>query len=326
VLAGYLEPVWSGERTTTPIYREAETGQLEQIAEGYEQSLELTGEVAGQELTWTERRLIVRSLQHARASEAALRTRLSQAQADLAQLNERKRGKKRIGSVEEMQAAAEAILHHQRVTGLLKLTSEERVTERPVRAYGGRPASVQVERTISLQVEVNEPAVEETCHCFGWRVYATNHPQETLPLQKAILAYREEYLVERGFGRLKGRPLSLTPMYVQSDERASGLIHLLSIGLRVLTLLEFCVRQRLAEQKEKLAGLYAGNPKRATHRPTAEALLQAFKHINLSVIALEEQVYRHLTPLSDVQKRILSLLDLSPIIYDRLVVESLIPP
>jgi transposase len=326
VLAGYLEPVWSGERTTTPIYREAETGQPEQIAEGYEQSLELTSEVAGQELTWTERRLIVRSLQHARASEAALRTRLSQAQADLAQLNQPKRGKKRIGSVEEMQAAAEAILHHQPVTGLLKLTIEERVTERPVRAYGGRPASVQVERTISLQVEVNEPAVEETCRWFGWRVYATNHPQETLPLQKAILAYREEYLVERGFGRLKGRPLSLTPMYVQSDERASGLIHLLSIGLRVLTLIEFRVRQRLAEQKEKLAGLYAGNPKRATHRPTAEALLQAFKHINLSVIALEEQVYRHLTPLSDVQKRILSLLDLSPIIYDRLAVESLIPP
>jgi transposase len=326
VLVGYLEPVWSGERMTTPIYREDESGQPQQIAEGYEQSLELTGDVAGQAITWTERHLIVRSLQHARASEAALRTRLNQAQADLAQLNERKRGKKRIGSVEEMQAAAEAILHHQRVTGLLKLTLAERVTERPVRAYGGRPASVRVERVVSLQTEVNEQAVEAACRWFGWRVYATNHPEETLPLEKAILAYREEYLVERGFGRLKGKPLSLTPMYVQSDARASGLIRLLSVGLRVLTLIEFRVRQRLAEHKEKLAGLYAGNPKRATRRPTAEAMLQAFKHIDLSVIAIEEQVYRHLTPLSEVQKRILSLLDLSPSIYDSLVVESPKPP
>jgi len=28
-------------------------------------------------------------------------------------------------------------------------------------------------------------------------VYATNQPQDSLPLEKAILAYREEYLVER---------------------------------------------------------------------------------------------------------------------------------
>jgi len=30
--------------------------------------------------------------------------------------------------------------------------------------------------------------------------------------------------------RLKGKPLSLSPMYLQSDEAAIGLIHLLSIG------------------------------------------------------------------------------------------------
>jgi transposase len=32
-----------------------------------------------------------------------------------------------------------------------------------------------------------------------------------------VLAYRSEYLVERSLGRLKGRPLSLTPVYVQRD-------------------------------------------------------------------------------------------------------------
>ncbi len=91
------------------------------------------------------------------------------------------------------------------------------------------------------------------------------------------MAYREEFLIERGFGRIKGKQLSLTPMYLQSDKRATGLIHLLSICLRVLVLLEFQVRRRLAEHNERLAGLYAGNPKRTTSRPTAEMLLQAFK-------------------------------------------------
>ena len=112
----------------------------------------------------------------------------------------------------------------------------------------------------------------------------------------AILAYREEYLVERGFGRLKGKPLLLSPMYLQSDERATGLIHLLSIGLRILTMIEYQARKHLADLNEKLSGLYAGNPKRATDHPTARAMLQAFKGIYLSVMTLDEQVLCQVTP------------------------------
>jgi transposase len=172
---------------------------------------------------------------------------------------------------------------------------------------------------VSLQVDIDEQAVQMTVRWFGWRVYATNQQQETLPLEKAVLAYREEYLIERGFGRLKGKPLSLSPMYLQSDDRATGLIRLLSIGLRLLTLIEHQARQRLADLKEKLPGLYAGNPNRVTARPTAEALLQAFKGIYLSVVTLGEQVWFHVTPLSDVQKKILALLDFSVDIYIQLV-------
>jgi transposase len=115
-------------------------------------------------------------------------------------------------------------------------------------------------------------------------------------------------------------------MYVQSDQRATGLIHLLSLALRILTLLEWRCRQRLADQHESLPGLYAGNPKRTTSRPTAEALLKAFQLIHLSVVVLGPQTHRHLTPLSALQKRILGLLDLSPAIYDRLGAESPKPP
>ena len=137
-----------------------------------------------------------------------------------------------------------------------------------------------------------------------------------------MVAYREEFLIERGFGRLKGKQLSLTPMYLQSDRRATGLIHLLSICLRVLVLLEFQVRRRLAENNERLAGLYAGNPKRSTSRPTAEMLLEAFQNITLSKVVANRQRYRHLTPLSDLQKTILALLGMPTAIYDRLAVDS----
>jgi len=143
-------------------------------------------------------------------------------------------------------------------------------------------------------------AVAAAVRQLGWRVYATTQPSAQLSLKEAVLAYRNEYLVERAMGRLKGRPLSLTPMSLERDDHATGLIRLLSLGVRVLTLLEFGVRRRLATANTTLAGLYVGNPKRATAHPTAERLLEAFQGLTLTVIREGRRRRRHLTPLSRV--------------------------
>jgi transposase len=318
-LEAYLQPIWSGEQATTPVYRENQAGEEEQIAEGYEQSVELSAEVNRKTVSWTERHLIIRSFQQARTAEEGLRARLAKAQAELLQLNERKQGKKRIEDGAVMQATADKVLAHYRVASLLKLRITEQSADRTIRSYNGRAMRTETERTLSVQVEVDEQAFQLAVDLLGWRVYATNELVDHLPLEKAVLAYREEYVIERGFGRLKGKPLSLTPMYLQSDERATGLIRLLSIGLRLLTLIEYRVRQRLAEINETLAGLYAGNPKRTTERPTAEAMLQVFKGIHLSAVSIGEQVLYHVTPLSQVQQKILSMLDFPSDIFTRLV-------
>jgi transposase len=326
LLAAYVQSAWAGEHSLMDVWRTNAEGKAELIAQGYEQTVALHDEVDGQPISWSERRLIVRSIQQAEASASALHTRLAKAQAAVAQLNEHKQGKRRYCDADSLRQAVQVILKKHRVEGLLRLRIDEQVEERVVRAYGKRPASVRVERTVSVQTEVDETAVQEATRLFGWRVYATNHPDEGLPLSQAVLAYREEYLVERGFGRLKGKPLSLSPMYVHSDQRATGLIRLLSLGLRILTLLEFCARQHLADRHETLPGLYAGNPKRTTSRPTAEALLRAFQPIHLSVVTIGQQLHLHVTPLSALQMHILSLLNISPAIYDRLSTAFLEPP
>ncbi len=109
----------------------------------------------------------------------------------------------------------------------------------------------------------------------------TTRPQ--LTLEQAVEAYRDEFLVERNFARLKGRPLSLAPLYVQRDDHRVGLVRLLTIALRVMTLLEGVLRQRLRERQMELAGLFAGNPKRRTSLPTTERLLEAFSEITLTI-------------------------------------------
>lgn len=321
-LGRLLKPVWDQGQSLSEICRDNEDGQREKIAVDYEVMVSLTGTVDGRSVEWDERRLVIRSLSQAQATEAALRTRLDKALTELTALNERKKGKKRFSDKAEVQQAVDAVLHQRQVTGLVKVALEEQIQERSFRAYAGRPAEVRVARDWQVKAQIDEQAVTDAVRWFGWRVFATNGTVEALPLDKAVLAYREEYVIERGFSGLKGKPLSLTLMYLQSDSRAKRLIRLLSLGLRLLTLVEFTVRRELTEQGERLAGLYAGKPKRSTSRATAEALLHAFDSITLSVINLGEQVHRHVTPLSALQTKILTLLGFSSTIYDRLCTQA----
>jgi transposase len=326
VLHSYLAPVWTEEQVLTPIYRQREDGRQEPIAEGFERTEKLTATVNGQTVTWTERRLVVRSFSLAEKAVRGLHTRLTRAQAELAALTERKRGKKVWHDADELRQAAEAILVRRNVVGLLHLDVQEILHERPLRAYGRRPATIRVEKELRLQVIVDEQVVREIEQTLGWRVCATNQRLERLSLGQAVLAYRDQYGIEQGFHRLKGKPLSLTPMYLRDDDRVKGLIRLLTIGLRVLTLLEFVVRRRLSQAQTMLAGLYTDSSKHATARPTAERLLEAFKGITLTIIHLGDQIHRHVTPLSDLQQRILVLLGLSTDIYTRLSAISAQPP
>jgi transposase len=141
-----------------------------------------------------------------------------------------------------------------------------------------------------------------------------------------VRASRSAYQGERSLGRRKGRPLSLTPMYVQRADHATGRIRFFSIAWRVLTLWECVGRRQLAEEGTKRAGRYAGKPKRATDRPTAERLLAAFQDIILTIVEGPQQLVRHMTALSPLQQRILGLLGFSSALYTRLCTVSSEPP
>ena len=135
-----------------------------------------------------------------------------------------------------------------------------------------------------------------------------------------MLTYRDQYLVERDFARVHGRHVGITPLYVQMDSHALGLVRLLSVAVRTLVMIEFVARRSLETQEAELSGIYAGNPKRATARPTAEMLLATFKGITLNTIhSSVGQILHHLTPLTPVQERILGLLEMPRTIYTGLV-------
>ena len=136
-------------------------------------------------------------------------------------------------------------------------------------------------------------------------------------LPQVVWAYRGQYRIEDDWSRLKGRPLGLTPLYLQDEGRIQGLVYLLSLALRVLTLVEWVVRERLRQEGSKLQGIYAGQPGRKTARPSAELLLGAMKTISVSVVEVNGQTHALLSPLTEVQKRLLELWDLPPDLYEK---------
>lgn len=321
-----IEAAASGEEVLMPIFRASADGTPELIAEGIERHVAMQVEVAGQSQAWTERRLVVRSQRHAQAAEKALRARVAKAKAQVEVLNQRGRGRKRYQEINDLRQAVVEIVQRHQVEDFLWLRYDQHLTTRPKRAYRGQPAGMTEDRQAIVEVRVDEVALASAIERLGWRVYGTNQPSAQLSLDQAVLAYRQEYQVERSLGRLKGQPLSLRPMYVQRDDHATGLIRLLSIALRVLTLLEFVVRRQLAAEGATLSGLYAGNAKRETARPTAERLLEAFQEVTLTVMVTGQHSHCHLTPLHPLQERILELLGFSEQAYTRLCDVSLEPP
>lgn len=328
LLAELVQSALTEEHELVDVYREPVDGQEPQlIAQGYEISRPQEAMVADELVEWTERVLVIYSPTLAQSAYRGLQGRLQRAAEKLLALTPAPgRGKRYYDELAPLQAEAEAILQHHRVASLLQVTYERQVSQRQVRKYKDRPARSEEKVRYQLQLSRDEAAIEAQYRTLGWRLYVLNAPAEQFSLAQAFLAYRGAPNIERDFSRLKGRPLGLRPVYLQREDHLKGLVRLLSLALRILTLTEFVARRALEAEHEGLAGLYPGNPKQQTQRPTTERLLAAFKDITLSLVQLPGQTIVHITPLTSLQSRILNLLDLPPSIYTDLAANSLPNP
>jgi len=321
----WIQTANDGKQDMQMIYKENDQGERKLLAEGYEFERLVKAEVGAEVTEWTERVLVVRSESYRRAMQAGMEARLQRATEELMTLTPAPgRGKRQIQDETELVKAAEAILKGHDVEGLLIYTferQEKRRTKYLGRGRGSPDRPKQEIVTVRYQMTTvarQEEAILALQKTFGWRAYVTNAPAEQLTLEQAVLTYRDEWLIERGFHRLKGVPLSLSPLFVKRDDQVVGLTNLLSLAVRFLTLIEFVARRKLKQNQEKLVGLIENNPKKGIDNPTTERLLKMFDNITLSIVQLPGQTIRYLPALTAVQTRILELLGLSAAVYSRL--------
>ena len=321
-LKTHWEPVLTEQQPLVAVYRLDPKGERQLIAEGFEWS-----EIQEHDgFCWEERRLLMRSLSHQQSASHALDRRLGEACNALRKLGERGKGKCSPSTPEAFESAIEKTLTGHRVQGLITYALTIATSERTIRAYKGQPERLETTYQMALTCQIDLEAVEKEKAFLGCRVFVTNTPITRLSLSEAVLAYRDEYRIESNFARLKGQSLSVSPMYLQRQDHMQGLMCLLSIGLRVLTLLEYVVRKALAQTGTSLSGLYAGNAKRSTTQPTAELLLEAFQNITLLLLPQNGHYIRYLNALTGLQQKILELSGCSAGLYVRLTTQFGISP
>ena len=169
-----------------------------------------------------------------------------------------------------------------------------------------------IKKHFLLNFRRQEQNIQVTLQLAGWRIYVTNAQAERLPLAQAVAYYREQWQTEHGFHRFKRGQLPALPIYFQNQDRIVGLMFLLTIALRVFTLMEFVVHRNLQTLNSKLSGLYEGNPRRATERPSTEQMLRVFR--NITLYHLPDSISK-ITPLNPLQQRILALMNIPETIY-----------
>lgn len=267
---------------------------------------------------WMEQVFVVCNTRTAASEIEALHRRLARAEKALAGLA------RRPGSdAAHVQERVTAILVQERVADYLHVSVEDQVTYQERLTGRGREGPNHQRRLMEkhrlvLTVIRQTTAIQQAERLAGWRLYVSNTSPDQMSLAQSIDYYRDQWQPERGFHRWKRGELPVLPVYLKYEARIRGLMVLLSIGLRVLTLVEFVVRRELGDRQERLTGLYEGNRQRATDRPTTERLLHAFEGIVLYCWRTEEQVSYQLTPLADLHKRILHLMSLPADLYARL--------
>jgi transposase len=298
-------------------------------AEGYE--FERTCCAPVDDMTWSERVLVVRSPMHATQQAVGLETRLRHAETKLAALTPpRGRGKRQITDEATLVEAIALVLKEYGVAGLLSVTWEKQVEQTTQYVGRGRGSVRRETRVIQktryhiTHIARQADTIAALSQRFGWKAFVTNAGQKRLSLQEAVLCYRNEYRVERLFHRLKSR-VHIAPLFVKLNEQIEGLTYLLTLGVRVLTVTEFVLRRSLETAEVKLPGLHPENKQKQTDKPTAERILKAFSDISLTIIktAAGDDILRRLTPLSGVQEDILQRLGLGATLYRQLEIQAI---
>jgi transposase len=281
--------------------------QLDAVIDPFDRPQTWTDPLNGQAHTWTERVLLVRATAYQAGMRQLREQALARLSADLLQLAQPPtRGRKRYAQEADLAQVVAKRIAEAKLDGVVQTALE------PVRLRDGTSAWVVA------AVWVDLAAWQAMVERLGWQVYVTNTTPDQYDVPALVAAYHQQPVHERTFSRLKTRNLHLRPVFLRDETRIAGLVWLLCLALRVLTLTEQRLRTAVQEHGAELVGLNPASRTQATTQPTTERVIRAFRNLTVTVVTGEGWEQRHVSSLNQTQQQILDLLGLPPDLYTRL--------
>jgi transposase len=318
----WLNQLLSGKAKMQELWHDKEF-----LGHGWEFTRVLKARVNDKPISWKERVQLVRSPALAKRQQTNLQERLQRAeQAVRALTPPLGRGKKQCRDEASLQASVSAILERCAVTGLLTVTWERQEHQEsryigPGRGGAKRPTYTEVQVRYQITaVRRDWVAVEAQRQRLGWRVQVTNSPKKRLSLVVSVLSYRSGWCLERDFHLLKDSPLGIRPLYVKLDAQIGGLVRLMTLALRMLSLVEIQGRRGLAASGETAMGYYSGQPGRQTDNPSGQRILETVTRQRLTLFGIKTLAGTEwqIEPLPKIVKQVLGFLGLSETLYTSL--------
>jgi transposase len=307
-------------RHPTPLRLPDAKGKRRVVGHGFvvERRVSWTDPETGEVVEVPERVFMVRRTRLRHQQLHDLSRRLERAEAALKAYHG-----KRTSEPAAVEAALQAVVEQQRVADFLSVKVSWKIEHTEKWLGRGRPGPNRAKQHLKhyrarVRVRRRAKALAAFKHQAGWRPYATNAPTSCLTLQQAVEKYAGQWQPEHGFHRIKGGLLQVAPIFLRTDRHIRGLLLIVTMVLRLLTLIEFVARRNLAAEGATLSGLYAGAPQKATARPTAERLLAAFAGITLYTVHIGKQLHRQLSQLTALHQRILRYIGLPLSVYTAL--------
>ncbi len=257
-----------------------------------------------QSLTWSHRRILVKSIDLAKTATESLHKRLKKAQQQILERFIPKQGRSIFTHLDQAQAFIDSVLKRYKVKEVLQAQLQL------------VPDLKRNRKLVYCQLKVDQSKLQQHVEQHGWRVYATNCSKQQLSPEQIVIIYRQEYRIEQNFHQLLNKVTKLMPIFMSKQSRIQGLIRLLLLVLKFVVIIQYKVRKALKATQAFLTGLVPGNPGRKVDQPTTTLLLRAFRPIKLFIFQLPPGSKQYqIDPLNNIQLKILELLKFDPKIY-----------
>jgi len=266
-------------------------------------------------VTWVYSTLLAMRQEHTRREHIAAAT---DKLADLRTVLGRR--KSRIRKANEVDARVEKILQHHRVSRYLSVRRVVRLEHTFRQTQRGRPGPEtsykrKTRRQWDLQWELNNEAIEYDRKTDGMYPLLTN--DRSLRPSAVLEAHKGQPSIEKRFEQTK-TVHEIAPVFLKKPQRIEALFTLYFIGLLVQSLIERQLRRSMVEKGIDQLPLYP-EERRCTH-PTADQILRLFSHVQCHTLLEDGRTVQYfMTNLTDLQKKVLSLLGVDPEIFQQII-------